>query len=148
MKAFVFNLQTLLDHRKTVEEMRLMELARLRMEEQALQVRLAALRASRQEAWESLVELAATGADSVRLARASEHCEAVGDDVRLGEMSVEAARKNVDHKLAEVVEASRERKLMEQLRDKRRREYELEVSRLEQKELDDITGVRYGREWQ
>ncbi len=148
MKKFSFNLQSLLDHRISIEEMRLMELARLRMEEDAQRARLSALRASQRASWQALLDLSASMADSAALAHAAEHCEAMGDDVRLGELNVQAACRNMELKLAEAIEASRERKLIEQLRDKRRREHELEQMRIEQNELDDMTTIRYARDRQ
>lgn len=146
MKRFAFKLQTLLDHRKTIEDIRLMELARLRMGEQELAARLEVLRAERDRAWQTLFDLVVRGSDVWKLERADEHCRAVGDEVRLQEITLIAARKRVRGKLQEVIEASRDRKLMEQLRDQRRREYEVEAARVEQRELDDMASIRYARD--
>lgn len=146
MRKFAFKLQALLDHRIAIEDIRLMELARLRMEEDELTARLDACRVKQRRAWESLTGLALRGSDPWRLEQADEHCRAVGDEVRLTELSLAAVGRRVDEKLNEVIEASRDRKLMEQLRDRRQREYEVEAARIEQRELDDMTSIRYARD--
>ena len=46
---------------------------------------------------------------------------------------------------SEVVEAAKQRKVLEQLCDRQRREYELEAARMEQKELDEMASVRFAR---
>lgn len=123
-----------------------MELARLRMEEREHATRLDELCIEQQRAWKTLFDLVVRGSDVWKMERADEHCRAVGDEIRLQELSLAAARKRVREKLEEVIEASRDRKLIERLRDQRRREYELEAARVEQRELDDMASIRHTRD--
>jgi flagellar FliJ protein len=145
VKRFSFRLQSLLDYRRTVEEARLGEFARLQHEEQSELARLVGIRTAQRDAWETLAGLRATGTDSWELARADEHCKTLGDDLGLQELNLAAARRKVEAKLVEVVEAARERKVLEQLRDKQKSEYELSAAMIEQKELDDMASVRFAR---
>lgn len=146
MKRFVFRLQTLLDHRVRIEEMRMAELAALRMNERKLEAELGALREACKTAWEALAQLTAQGARAHTLAQASAHCQALADDIKLAELSLEALRRDIAGKLEEVIRVSKERKVIEQLRDRHRLEHEAEQFRLAQKELDDMTAVRHGRD--
>lgn len=145
MKKFVFRLQVLLNHRRDIEQMLLGELALLQNERRLEQQRLNELMQAREDSWEALVMLAAHGASPWDLANGDEHCKALGDDIGLQELNLAAADKRVEEKLAEVIEAAKERKVLEQLCDKHRREYELAAARQEQNELDEMASVRYAR---
>lgn len=145
MKKFVFRLQVLLNHRKDIEQMLLGELAVLQREKQVELRRLDDLRHAREASWEALVHLASHGASPWDLANGDEHCKALGDDIGLQELNVAAAQRRVDEKLVEVIEASKERKVLEQLCDKQRREYELAAAKQEQNELDEMASVRFAR---
>lgn len=149
MKRFVFRLQTLLNHRKDVEQMLLGELAQHRLQEQSELARLDQLVSDRQRSWDALSHrmhaAEVTGASSWDLANGDEYCKALGDDIGLQELTLAAARREVEAKLAEVVEAAKERKVLEQLCEKQRREHELEAARLEQTQLDEMSSVRFAR---
>jgi len=145
VKKFVFRLQVLLNHRRDIEQMLLGELAMLQREKQLEMQRLEDLRLAREASWDALVHLAAHGASPWDLANGDEHCKALGDDIGLQELNVAAAEKRVQEKLVEVIEAAKERKVLEQLCDKQRREYELAAARQEQNELDEMASVRFAR---
>ncbi len=145
MKRFRFRLQVLLDHRRDIEKMLLGELAALQHEKLLEERKLRDLNRARERACEALVHLAAHGASPWDLANGDEHCKTLGDDIGLQELNVAAAQRRIDEKLVEVIEAARERKVLEQLHDRQRREYELACARQEQNELDDTASVRYAR---
>ena len=145
MKRFVFRLQTLLNHRRSIEQMLLGELAHLRIAEQSEQAKLVECRSAQQRSWQAFSILIEEGASPWDLAGADEHCKALGDDLRLQELNLAAVQREVESKLAEVIEAAKQRKVLEQLCDRQRREYELEAARMEQKELDEMASVRFAR---
>lgn len=145
MKKFVFRLQVLLNHRRDVEQMLLGELAVLQREKQLELQKLSDLKVAQEKSWEALVHLAAHGASPWDLANGDEHCRALGDDIGLQELNVAAAQRKVDEKLIEVIEAAKERKVLEQLCDKQRREFELAAARAEMNELDEMASVRFAR---
>lgn len=145
MKKFVFRLQTLLNHRRDIEQMLLGELALLQNEKQLELRRLNELMLAREHSWETLAHLAAHGASPWDLANGDEHCKALGDDIGVQELNIAAVERKIEAKLLEVIEAAKERKVLEQLCDKHRREYELAAARQEQNELDEMSSVRFAR---
>lgn len=146
MKRFVFRLQTVLDHRRSIEQALLGELAHVQYEEKLEKARLTALESAKRTSWETLAALATNGAAPRDLENASEHCRALGDDVKLQELTLSAAHRKVEEKLAEVMEAAKKRKVLEKLSDRQRREHELAAAKLEQNELDEMASVRYARQ--
>lgn len=145
MKRFVFRLQVVLNHRRDIEQVLLGELAALQREKQLEMQRLGDLRLAREASWEALASLAVNGASPWDLANGDEHCKALGDDIGLQELNVAAAQRKVEAKLLEVIEAAKERKVLEQLCEKQRSEYELAAARHEQNELDEMATIRFAR---
>lgn len=145
MKRFRFRLQVLLNHRRGIEQMLLGELAILQSEKLLEEQKLSDLRLARERSWEALAHLAAHGGNPWDLANGDEHCKALGDDIEVQKLSVAAAQRKIDEKLVEVIEAAKERKVLEQLSDKQRREHEQAAARQEQNELDEMASVRYAR---
>jgi flagellar protein FliJ len=145
VKRFIFRLQVPLNHRRDVEQVLLGELAALQREKQLEMQRLGDLRLAREASWEALASLAVNGASPWDLANGDEHCKALGDDIGLQELNSAAAQKKVEEKLLEVIEAAKERKVLEQLCEKQRSEYELAAARQEQNELDEMASMRFAR---
>ena len=138
MKRFVFRLQTVLEHRESIEQRLLGELAALRRAEHLEKVKLEELKAAHENACNELSELACSGANPWELSNADDHCQALSDDIKVQQLSVEAAHRANEAKLVEVVDAARNRKILEQLRDKQKLEYETAAAKLDQSEIEEI----------
>lgn len=145
MKKFRFRLQTLLEQRQATEDRLLAELGEVRREEAAEQQRLGELVARLQQARQDVADALQGKADPRRVEVADEYAKALRDDVRLQELTLEAVRERVEAKRLEVVEAMKERQVLEALRDKQERGYLLAQARAEQNQLDEIASVRYAR---
>lgn len=145
MRKFQFKLQAVLDQRKAKEDRLLAELGELRREESAEVAKLAVLVRQLEQACEAMSDAHARSAPADELARRDEHLRAQRDDVRLQELTLEAVRERVEVKRREVVDAVKDRKLIETLRDKQEHSYMLEMARAEQRMLDDTASVRYAR---
>jgi len=129
----------------TVEEKLLAELGVLRRSLAEESQKLMSLVDSRSRYWQWLASLARSGASVLSLRSAQEFVAILSDAIRLQQLEVEEAERKVKEKLAEVIEASKERKVMERLREKRYREYVVAAEREEMKFLDDIASVRFAR---
>jgi flagellar FliJ protein len=145
MRRFRFKLQAVLDQRKAREDRLLAELGELRREESAEVARLAMLTGQLEQSCEAMSEAYARSAPANELALRDEHLEALRDDVRLQELTLQTVRERVEAKRQEVVEAVKDRRLIETLRDKQEQTYVLEMARAEQRMLDDMASVRYAR---
>jgi flagellar FliJ protein len=104
--------------------------------------RLDALRSERERVWD-LVARARLNAEQMRDADA--YISALADDMRVQQLTIDAVRNQIELKLAEVVDASKDRKLIEKLREKHYEKYRMEILALEQKELDDGASLRFAR---
>lgn len=146
MKRFKFRLQVLLDQRKAKEDQLLAELGILQCEEadelEKLRMMCDGLQASLNEMSKAMGCNAASG----ELFRRDEYSKALMDDIKVQELTIKAVHSKVEAKRAEVVEAMKDRKVLETLRDKQEQEYILACERAEQNQIDEITSVRYARE--
>lgn len=144
MKKFRFRLQTLLDQRQTIEDQLLAELGELRQEEAVELARLSGLRAELVQVWEALAMLDRSNAAA--LERSDLYAKTLPDDIKVEELTLEAVRTRVEAKRAELVEAMKQRKVIETLRDKQEHAYIDAAMRAEQSSLDEMSSLRYARQ--
>jgi flagellar FliJ protein len=146
VKKFRFRLQTLLDQRKSTEEMLQAELGKLLYEELVELERLGELKVRLEQAWQHFETLSQ---DPHTTAEAFEVCDrwskTLRDDIKVQMLTIEAVRKRIDEKRAEVAEAMKQRKVIETLRDHQEHEYVVAQARAEQNALDDIASLAYAR---
>jgi flagellar protein FliJ len=145
MKRFRFRLQTALDQRKAKEERLQIELGEILREEAQEAARLADLLERLDEAVASVGAALDSNLPANEIAAADEYAKCLRDDVKVQQLTIRAVRSRVEAKRAEVVEAMKERKVLEALRDKQEREHVAAQMRVEQNELDDVASVRYAR---
>lgn len=138
-------MQVVLDQRKAREDRLLSELAELRREEAVEVSRLRQLRRELAEASVSMESAHIGNVEARELERRDEHLKAKRDDVRLQEMTLEAVRARLETKRIEVVDAMKDRKVMESLRDRQEHEYLVGAARAEQAVLDDMASLRCAR---
>jgi len=145
MKRFRFKLQTLLDQRQAREDRLLVELGELRNEEAAEVTRLNNLHLELERAWASTATALRCNASAVEISRFDEYAKTMRDDIRVQELTLQAVRERVEAKRVELVEAMKERKVLEALRDKQEQAYILVQQRTEQNALDEMSSLRYAR---
>lgn len=144
MQKFKFRLQTVLDQRKAIEDKLLGELGELRYREQEEFAKLESLHRELKGLWQRVTSKPSCTLAELRDADA--YAQALADDIKVQELTIENLRRQIDEKLAEVVEASKDRKLIEKLKEKHYKEYQREVAAVEQKFLDELASVRFARE--
>ena len=146
MKRFRFKLQAVLEQRKSKEDHLLAELGEIRREEAREAARLIALRQELESARRAIVDGLAGNAPADELERRDDYAKAKRDDVCVQELTLEAIGERVEAKRAEVVEAMKERKVLEALRDRQEGAYLAECARAEQNEMDAMASLQYARE--
>lgn len=145
MRKFVFNLEPLYGHRQRSEELRQKEFAAagqsLKAEEQKL-VELIGLYKSSARELDSLKEEGA-GVHDVQ----THHAYLEGIKARIKTQEAKTAQKRVEleKKRADLVDAARERKVIEIMREKSLSAHQSRVEKLELKEADDLTCARLRR---
>jgi len=143
MQAFQFRFQTVLRQREAIEQLKQRAFAQLMHERNAkfsqLRVMQETISSSKRQAAGGLVGTVDLNAIA-GIARYSASCALRGNALvrEIAEMEnlVEQARN-------ELVEASKNRKALELLRDRQRQEWELEQRRMEAKRLDEQTTQAY-----
>jgi flagellar protein FliJ len=144
MKRFRFNLQRVLDYRKTMEDMLLGELGAIRAEYERESARLEDMSmASCRYSLELKRHLADGDPDEIRLAYG--YLEHLGEQMAAQQEMLRGISRKKEQKTTEVVEASRDRKVMERLKDYKVIEHRQDAEREQQKFLDDVASIRHNR---
>ena len=144
MRRFKFGLQRVLDYRQTLEDKLLGELGAVQAEHERESGRLTEMSDKRESFKDNMRDMLASG-DPEEIRQAN----AYFNDLTL-RMLVQRARvaeigERKDKKMAEVVEAAKERKALERLCEYKVAEHRQEAEQQEQKFLDDLASIRYGR---
>ena len=142
MKKFRFKLQTVLDQRKSREDLLQVELGAIRRDETMELARLADLHAKLSTTCSELVRNLPTFQQCRQL---DEYAQALRDDIKVQNLTIEAVRERLEAKRVEVIEAMKARKVIEALRDKQEHDYVSALARAEQGALDEMASLRYAR---
>jgi flagellar protein FliJ len=143
MKRFSFRLETLLTHRKNIEEKERNELMRLRS---LLQQECNHLRDLHRQHHNTLGELAARrteGADHGEVALFIAYMDRLKHEQVLSAKRITGLEKDVERQKITVVEATKQAKLIDTLRTKKHKEYAAFADKEEQKAVDEMVVVRY-----
>ncbi|MHB0912667.1 MAG: flagellar export protein FliJ [Armatimonadota bacterium] len=144
MKKFRFNLQRVLDYRKTSESRLMSELAVVRNEYEMQTAKLAGFIGLRDLCRDKLKRQLVEG-DPEKIKETHNYLNELSWKVNSQEIEVERAAERERDKLAEVVLAAKDRRMIELLRDQKRLEHKHEVERQEQNFLDEIACMQSTR---
>jgi len=145
MRKFRFNLQRALDHREMIEDIRLAELAAIVSEHERELARHAEMERSR-NVFSLKIRNGSFRDDPDEMRRAREYLHCLAELVQAQEDRVKTIAEQRDIKTLEVMEASKDRKALDRLREYKLAAHRLETQRLEQAFLDDVAGVRHRRQ--
>jgi flagellar protein FliJ len=144
VKKFAFALQPVLDHRKRIEDEKQLVVAQRQRALDEAERELARLN-------DEFRRHAATLRDKHKELEVRElqsiyaHLQFL-DRCTVAQIRIVAERRvALDRARTELLEASKEKKVVEKLKERRREAFVLEEQRVEQKELDDSNARRYGR---
>lgn len=144
MRKFQFNLQRVLDFRETIEDKLLGELAASRAQHDREFEKLSQIMRARDQFRRKMrKQLAGSDPDAIR--RAYFYLNDLVRQVQSQELAVMSAAEQRNMKTAEVLDASKDRKVMERLKDYKLVEYKSEMQSQEQKFLDDLASIRSNR---
>lgn len=147
MKKFRFNLEKLLEYKRTVEEQRLTELAAIRAEHNREVSRLSDLVVSR-DGFHLEMKRRLSECDTEKIREAQRYLEGLHHAIQTQENAVACIARRKDAKTGEVLDAAKERKALERLREQKHATHRREVQHQEQKFLDDVACIRGSRSQQ
>lgn len=145
MSRFVFNLESLYAFRQRTEELVQKDFSEVNLLLAAEERRLSELGALYRASSAELDALKERGAPVADIQMQQAYFEGLKRHIKAQEESVGRARALVEKKRAELIEASRNRKVIEIMKERALEAHNLKVSRREQKEADDLTSARLGR---
>ncbi|MEZ6243773.1 MAG: flagellar FliJ family protein [Phycisphaerales bacterium] len=148
MARFVFKLDPVLEQRRREERDHMRKVAELERERLALEDEIRAHRRAMEQERDDLRDLLA-GGGSVDLRGARMQASASIRQMALAQRAVlrlAGVHKQLLNARGALIEASKRRKSVEALRDRRLAQWKLDRSRAEDRELDDLSVMRYERE--
>ena len=146
MRRFQFKLQRLLDFRKIREEQAQAEFAKATRVFLHEKEKLQQMQTVLTETLNGMKEEQAKQSSSIMLKMFQEYIDTTREGIRLQGAKVIAAGERRQKCLKAFEEASRKRKVVDNLRDKRLQQYQEEVLQEEQAFLDELAGQRYIRD--
>lgn len=142
MKTFRFGLQRVLNYRETVEDALMTELAAITHEYELETGRLHHLRRSLNAFRDGMKEKLDQG-DPEAIRQSQNYLQVLLERVERQRLVVEQVGRRKEEKTCEVVEASKDRQVLDRLREIKAGEHRVEILADEQKFLDDLAGMRH-----
>jgi flagellar FliJ protein len=144
MKKFQFRLEALLHHRCNIEEKERTRFLRIRSEILTETDHRETLRAKQSE---TLIELSqrTTGIfDSQEILWFHHYLARLARQIERSEERIAALEKELEAQKQVMIAAMRDRKIIENLRGKKEKEFQVSLEREEQKFIDEMVVIRYG----
>jgi len=141
--VFVFKLQSVLEHRKTMEEMAQCEFSDVILKLNAERKTLAALAAEERLLIEQWRELAGRTAKATDFGLYGDYIKRVQHALHDQSAAVSAAEAEVERKRVALLAAVKERKILETLKEKKREAYESAAAERERKTLDEVAILKF-----
>jgi flagellar FliJ protein len=143
--GFVFRLQTVLDHRRHLEDLALNELARCLKAQQDCEGQIAWMHEELRRARQELSEKEARGIRAQDYILANEYVTVIRLQAMREQSRLPLLRLNTDQARTLLLEATRARKVLESLQDRHRAQWERQQLVLEQKLLDEVAVGGFAR---
>ena len=146
MPRFKFDLQRILDIRATQERLRQNELAMERKKEHEIILKIERLKEEQSDGYVSGQKILAASRGDIRTMIAHQrYLESLERKIARTYANLDTQREAVEAAREALVEASRKRKLLEKLKDKRLAEFKKEEGVAEQKIIDEVGGTQSAR---
>ncbi len=142
-----FRLQSVLKFRRNMERHHVQEISKLRMGLAEEERRLSRFMEEVKTAADHLVEEAGKGIDPREAALYRSYIISARTRIREQEGRILSLERNIEKKRSELISASREKKVMEKLKEKDHKRYLINQRRADQKEMDDYAVKGYVRRY-
>lgn len=143
MKKFRFRLESVLQHRKLLEDRERTVLSQVRADLKNEKDRHKALVRERHSTIESIADPATGRIDPVDLEFGGRYLQRIGTEIAGSVQRLVTLDHAVRTQTQVVVEASRRTKVLDTLKDKRKKEHRVESDKAEQKAVDEVVVTRH-----
>jgi len=144
VKKFVFRLETLLQHRQSLEERERTKFSRVRGELLAEQANLQQLQTKHQETRSDLASKKTGDCDGGEIDLCYRFLNRLDREIVQSTRRLVQLQMQVEKQKQSMIEASRDRKMIENLREKREKEFQVALEQGERKAVDEIVVTRFG----
>ncbi|MGI6707454.1 MAG: flagellar export protein FliJ [Clostridia bacterium] len=144
MKKFVFSLQTLLNLRESVEKEQKNKLQAIQTELHGMRQDLYRLQEQKQQAVTAYLQECEEGITTSRMKEYHAFFETMEKRIEEQKKAIKDTEKKEEQQKQLVIHAMKQRKILENLREKHCRQYLLEEQAKEQKRLDELAAQRAG----
>jgi len=141
---FKFKLQSVLDYRLNIEEKILNEFSELKRELDRLKAMLEELKSERENMVAGLRNMQSQTIKAHDISSILVYVDRLRESEKQQKQVIQQIMEAVDKKRQELVEAVKNRKIMENLKDKQKEEYIKDVNDTEQKDSDEMSVLKFG----
>lgn len=145
MKKFSFRLESLLQHRKLLEDRERTTLSQARSELISENDRQDELQRRRRSTFETIIDADSGRIDGLDLELGRRYLERVGTEIAGSKKRLETLDRVVQAQTQVVVEASKRTKVLDTLKTKKKKEHRLAADKAEQKDVDEVVVLRHPR---
>jgi len=145
MKKFAFNLETLLRHRENLEEKERNELSRITFLFQTEVNRRDELRNRLKETSVELGRLRRENADSGEVAWFYPYIDRLRHEITVTDKRIAQLQQDLQTQKLVVIEAIKKKRVLDSLKTRKQKEFNLAVDRQEQKTVDELVITRFAR---
>jgi flagellar FliJ protein len=143
MKKFVFRLETLLHHRRNIEERERIKFSRIRSELLAELKHLEMLEAKHAETRSELASEESGECDSREISWFYRFLDRLSLEMATSRGRIAQLERELEVQKQIMIEASRDKKMIENLRLKKHKEFFVSLERQEQKSVDELVVTRF-----
>ena len=141
---FKFKLQSVLDYRLNIEEKILNEFSELKRELDRQKAMLEELKSERENMVAGLRNMQSQTIKAHDISSILVYVDRLRESEKQQKQVIQQIMEAVDKKRQELVEAVKNRKIMENLKDKQKEEYIKDVNDTEQKDSDEMSVLKFG----
>jgi flagellar FliJ protein len=141
---FKFKLQSVLDYRLNIEEKILNEFSELKRELDRQKAMLEELKSERESMVAGLRKMQSQTIKAHDISSILVYVDRLRESEKQQKQVIQQIMEAVDKKRQELVEAVKNRKIMENLKDKQKEEYIKDVNDTEQKDSDEMSVLKFG----
>ncbi|HPV49385.1 MAG TPA: flagellar export protein FliJ [Smithellaceae bacterium] len=141
---FKFKLQSVLDYRLNIEEKILNEFSELKRELDRQKAMLEELKSERESMVAGLRNMQSQTIKAHDISSILVYVDRLRESEKQQKQVIQQIMEAVDKKRQELVEAVKNRKIMENLKDKQKEEYIKDVNDTEQKDSDEMSVLKFG----